>query len=139
MKSIKIESVYKTLNGPGYLESKRKLGKVCGITEGEAFEYLKQDSYRRHKARRKTSRKRRVMTPGLNYLWQADIVFLPRYTHENDIYSCLLTVIDVLSKGPYEFWAMSSNLTTMWRKVNYVRAHCPAKILDRYMVHKKSY
>ena len=38
------------------------------------------------------------MSPGVDYLWQADIVFLPKYIDSNDGYNCLLTVIDVFSK-----------------------------------------
>jgi len=99
MTSVKINSVYNNITGSGYLAGKHRLSKVCGISESKALDYLRtQDSYTRHKARRIKFRKRVVMTPGLNYLWQADIVFLPRYTAENDGYSCLLTVIDVLSK-----------------------------------------
>ena len=96
------DSNYKNINSKGYLGTKKILSRLCKRSESEALEYLRtQDSYTRHKARRCRFRRRRVMTPALNYLWQADIAFLPRYAKENDGFSCLLTVIDVLSKYAY--------------------------------------
>jgi len=102
MNSSTINSVYKKITSKGYLGSVRSLSKICGIKESEAQRYLRtQNSYTRHKARRTKFRRRRVVSPGMNYLWQADVVFLPKYKNENDGFSCLLTVIDVFSKFAY--------------------------------------
>jgi len=99
MKYSDIDKVYRNLSSSGGLSNPEKLSKKCGISRTEAERYLfTQDSYTRHKARRTSFQRRSVMSPGIDYLWQADIVFLPKYASSNDGYKCLLTVIDVFSK-----------------------------------------
>jgi len=99
MKYEDIDKVYRSISLSGGLSNPKRLSKECKISRFEAGRYLAtQNSHTRHKARRTKFQRRRVMSPGIDYLWQADIVFLPKYTSENDGYTCLLLVIDVFSK-----------------------------------------
>lgn len=99
MKYKDIDKIYKNIKRRGGIGSVENLRKDCRISRKEALNYLQtQDSYTRHKVRRNKFRRRTVTSPGIDYLWQADIVFLPKYVRENDGNSCLLTVVDVFSK-----------------------------------------
>ena len=99
MKTINIDKKYKTPSSGAFLSSVKTLSKCCKISSLKATNYLQgEDSYTRRKPRRTKFRRRRVMVPGIDHLWQADICFLPRYTSSNNGFSFLVTVIDVFSK-----------------------------------------
>ena len=57
-----------------------------------------QDAYTLHKPVRRNFVRRRTIVGGLDHQWQADLIDVQKLKKENDGYSYLLTVIDVLSK-----------------------------------------
>ena len=97
-----ISAVYNNLQKPGGLGCVKQLKQACGISEKRAKEFLqKEESYTRHKQVRKTFRRRKVTSPSPNYLWQADLVFMQKYSRQNRGYKYILTVIDVFSKKAF--------------------------------------
>ena len=57
-----------------------------------------QDTYTLHKPVRRRFPRRRVVVPGIDHQWQADLVDVSRLSTTNDGYKFLLTCIDVFSK-----------------------------------------
>ena len=51
-----------------------------------------------HKAARRNFKRRRVITKGIDDLWQADLVDMSSYFNDNNNFKFLLTVIDTFSK-----------------------------------------
>jgi len=46
-------------------------------------------------------RRRKVTAPGINYLWQADLIFMQKYGRHNKGFKYILTVIDTFSKKAF--------------------------------------
>ena len=61
------------------------------------------DSYTLHKPTKKASLYRRVFTKGIGYLYEADLVDMSKFKHENDGYTFLITIIDTFSKKAWAF------------------------------------
>jgi len=81
-----------------YQEAKRVLPRV---TKSQVSEFiLTQESYTKHRQYRPVKRYRRVMTKGIKYLWQIDLLDFStvRYTRVNSGYRYILCVINVCSK-----------------------------------------
>lgn len=73
-------------------------------TRDDIREWLrKQESYTRHYPARRRYRRSRVMTYGLNYLWQADLVDVQKLARYNKRNRYILTAIDTFSK---KAWAI---------------------------------
>lgn len=51
-----------------------------------------------HKPARKNFKRRHVITKGIDYLWQADLVDMSAYSNVNTGHNFLLTTIDTFSK-----------------------------------------
>lgn len=60
-----------------------------------------QDVYTKHKFTRQKFVRRKVMAPYKNYLWQADLIDMKKFSRSNKGYKWILCVIDVLSKFAY--------------------------------------
>jgi len=56
------------------------------------------EAYTIHRPKKKKFSRRKVVVPGIDHTWQADLVDLSRYAEENDAYKFILTCIDVFSK-----------------------------------------
>jgi len=70
-----------------------------GITRKQVSNYLKtEDCYTKHRRTVGKFTRRKFMSPGLNYLWQADLIVLPKLGKANKGNKYILTVIDVFSK-----------------------------------------
>lgn len=61
------------------------------------------DSYTLHKPVRKPTLYRRVITHGIDYLYQCDLVDLIKYHQVNDDYKYIITIIDCFSKKAWAF------------------------------------
>ena len=57
-----------------------------------------QDAYTLHKPVRRTFSRRPIVVDGIDHQWQAYLTEVQRLKKDNDSYSYLLTVIDVLFK-----------------------------------------
>lgn len=57
-----------------------------------------QDTYTLHKPVRRRFKRRKVLVPGINHLWQADLVDVSALAVHNDGFRYLLTVIDCFSR-----------------------------------------
>lgn len=69
------------------------------IKKKDAFEAIKkEDTYQLHKPIRKKFQKVRVIVPGIDDTWQADLVDMQSMKNENNEFRYILTVIDVFSK-----------------------------------------
>ena len=74
------------------------------ITKKQIDRFLKTDkSYYLHEPAKKPKFYRKVFTKGINYLWQADLLFLDKYWRSNKGYRYICFVIDTLSKKLWGF------------------------------------
>jgi len=55
-------------------------------------------SYSLHKPKRKKFIRKKIIVPGIDYLWQIDLLDVSKIKDENDNYRYFLTVIDCFSK-----------------------------------------
>lgn len=58
-------------------------------------------TYTKHKTTKKVFQRRKVNVHTSNYLWQADLICLPKYKRQNSFFQFILTVIDVFSRKAY--------------------------------------
>lgn len=85
------------------------------INMKQVDKFLKSEkSYYLHESVRKPKFYRKVYTKGINYLWQADLLFLDKYWRTNKGYRYCCFVIDTLSK---KLWGVSSE-TKKWSSTN---------------------
>ena len=56
------------------------------------------DVYSLHKPKRKNFNRKKIIVPGIDYLWQIDLLDVSKIKDENDNYRYFLTVIDCFSK-----------------------------------------
>ena len=61
------------------------------------------DSYTLYKPKRRQPLYRRVLTHGINYLYQCDLVDVSSFKNENDGYNFIITIIDTFSKKAWAF------------------------------------
>ena len=80
----------------------KKLDPTITIKKVEKF-LRTQKSYYLHEPARKPKFYRKVYTKGINYLWQADLLFLDKYWRTNKGYRYCCFVIDTLSKRLWGF------------------------------------
>jgi len=95
-----LHKVYYDLRNPASFSNVKKLKNVFPeIKTSTINRFLqKQLTYTTHKSLKKKFVRRKVIVPGINYLWQADLVILPKLSKANDNYKHLLCVIDCFSK-----------------------------------------
>lgn len=76
-----------------------RLIKCTGAPRKVVAKFLQQqDTYTKHKAVRHEFRRRKIVVPCVDYLWQADLVVISKFSRKNEGVKYLLTVIDVLSR-----------------------------------------
>ena len=69
------------------------------VKKKDVDEYLKSNkAYTLHKVVRRPTKFRRVYTKGIKYLYQIDLIDIPKLAYENDGKKYLITVIDTFSK-----------------------------------------
>jgi hypothetical protein len=57
-----------------------------------------QDTFTKHKAVRHQFKRRKIVVPTIDYLWQCDLITVKNLARKNRGFHYLLTVIDVLSR-----------------------------------------
>jgi transposase InsO family protein len=97
--------IYYDPSSTGGYSSLKKLYKVAHkidptIKEKDVNNWLTGEStYTLHKQARRRYPRRKVITDGIDSLWQADLVIMPKeYAKHNSNYKYILTVIDVFSR-----------------------------------------
>ena len=74
------------------------------ITIKQIDKFLKTEkSYYLHEPARNPKIYRKVFTKGINYLWQADLLYMDKYWRSNNGYRYICFVIDTLSKKLWGF------------------------------------
>ena len=74
------------------------------ITMKQVDQFLKTEkSYYLHERPKPQKFYRKVFTQGINYLWQADLLFMDKYWRSNNGYRYICFVIDTLSKKLWGF------------------------------------
>lgn len=68
-----------------------------------------------HTQARKNFKRRRVITKGIDDLWQADLVEMGNYSKANKGYRFMLTVIDTFSKYAWGEALKSKNASDVYR------------------------
>lgn len=97
-----MDEIYFNPSLPGSFGGVNALKNASGSTRNETINWLSgQDVYTLHKPIRHKFKRRRVLTLGINHLWQADLVDVSSLSGYNDNYKFLLTVIDTFSKFAY--------------------------------------
>ena len=95
----KCHKIYYDPKQPGSYSGVKGVQRVTGYKPKKIKEWLStQDTYTLHKPVHRKFPRRRVIVPGMNYQWAADLVDVTSLKDENDKHTFLLTVIDVFSK-----------------------------------------
>src|SRR5215211_1750178 len=76
------------------------LAKKTNLKPGDVKQYLEtQDVYTKHRPKVQKFKRRRYYSPGIDKIWQCDLVFMePKWSKENDNYLYLNLIIDTFSK-----------------------------------------
>jgi hypothetical protein len=76
-----------------------RLAKETHVSKKSAKDFLQtQDTYTRNKNVRHKFRRRKIVVPSIDYLWQADLITVTNFSRKNKGVKYLLTVIDALSR-----------------------------------------
>jgi len=95
----KLKAIYYDPTHPAGFGSVAKLSAASGVSLKNVKTWLQgQATYTLHKAARVRYGSRKYRTSGMDHQWQADLVDMQSYTHENDGYKYILTVIDMFSR-----------------------------------------
>lgn len=80
----------------------KRLAEKTNLNPEQVSNWLSQQwTYSLHKPVKKTFPRRKYVSRGLNYQWQADLVEMQHYSRENKGYRYILTVIDIFSRFAY--------------------------------------
>src|ERR1700684_537639 len=94
-----LSEIYFQPSNPGSLGGVKRLKDVSKFNYSVVKQFLQtQKAYTRHKQKYSKFRRRKVVTPGMNYLWQADLIFMKKYKKFNNNFSYILSVIDTFSR-----------------------------------------
>lgn len=95
----KLSKVYYTPKNPGSFSGVAGLERVTGYKTNKIKQWLeKQDAYTLHKPAYRKFKRRKVIVPGPNHQWAADLVDVSSLRKNNEDNTFLLTVIDVFTK-----------------------------------------
>lgn len=99
MSAALLNEIYYNASNPASYGGVAKLVKASGLPKKEVAEWLKtQWTHTLHQPMRKTFDRRRYITRGLDYQFQADLVEMQPFSKQNRGMRYLLTVIDVFSR-----------------------------------------
>ncbi|GFQ90650.1 uncharacterized transposon-derived protein F54H12.3 [Trichonephila clavata] len=97
-----LETVYDDFSNPASFGGVKKLSKIPKVPYEKVKRWLMtQDTYSLHKPVRYKYSRRAILSYGINYLWQCDLVDLQHLAVHNSGLKFLLTIIDVFSKYAY--------------------------------------
>jgi Integrase core domain len=96
----KLAEVYYNPSNPGSFGGVPRLHHQLQSVPRESVKWFLQSSdvYTTHKQRYSKFRRKKVVVPAPNYLWQADLIFMQKYRKQNKPYLYILTVIDAFSR-----------------------------------------
>ena len=96
--NIKLDEIYHDPK-TGY-RGIQDLSRKGGVKQNLAQEYLQtQDVYTKHFPKKQKFQRRRFYSPGIDKIWQCDLVFMePKWKKDNDDYLYLNLIIDTFSK-----------------------------------------
>jgi transposase InsO family protein len=132
-KETLFRNIYYNPKVPGSFGSLKRLQTAAKSTYKEAEQFLQsQDTHTRNRQFRFKFKRRKIMVPHVDYLWQADLVTVKNISGKNKGYEYLLTVIDVLSRfafvepikkktGKYVVEALKKIFSTSRRKPKYLQ------------------
>ena len=87
------------------------------------------DSYTLHKPVRRPKLYRRIITKGIDYLYQCDLVDMSAFHQENDGYKWIITIIDTFSKKAWAFkMRRKSGSSIVEVMTPFLRINTPQKI-----------
>ena len=107
--SMNLSKLYNDPSFEGALGGKQKFYMAVKkldskVTMKQIEKFLKTEkTYYLHEPFRKPKYYRKVFTKGINYLWQADLIYLDKYWRINKGYRYICFVIDTLSKKLWGF------------------------------------
>lgn len=98
--SVALKNIYTNPKHPGSFGGANRLYNYTkSYSNKEINQYLSgEDSYTKQKQRYTKFIRRKVNCHEKNYIWQADLIFMRKYSKFNSNYKYILTVIDVFSK-----------------------------------------
>lgn len=101
----KLNEIYYDPSQPGSYGSINELIKAAKLKKNKrntVKEWLStQDTYTLHKPIKRKFKKRKVFVPGMNHLWQMDLIDIIALDRYNDNYKYILTIIDCFSRFAY--------------------------------------
>ncbi len=106
-----LKTLYKTPRFPGAFAGQNQFYRALkdvnpAIKKKQVINHLrKEDSYTLHVPVFKPKKYRRVMTKGINYLWQVDLVDMSSLSKSNKGYKWIIMCIDTFSKKLWSFKA----------------------------------
>lgn len=108
----KLSTIYFNPEHPGSFGGVRRLMQHGNINSRKITEnfLLKEPTYNLHKQRFNKFLRRKVNVHEKNYTWQADLIFMKKYSKYNEGFKYILTVIDVFSR--FAFAVPLKNKTT---------------------------
>ena len=92
--------IYYNVGHPASYGSVRSLTKSSGLKKDEVLQWLSgQDTYSLHKRiAKRRFRRRKTISPGINKIWQADLIDMQKFARNNKGFHFILTIIDIFSR-----------------------------------------
>ena len=95
----KLSDIYYQVSNPGSFGGVKRLRDVSKCSTAVVKDFLQaQPAYTRHKQKFSKFRRRKIVVPGMNYLWQADLIFMIKYKRFNKNFAYILSVVDTFSR-----------------------------------------
>ena len=84
-----------------------------------------QEVYTRHKQKFSKFRRRKIVSPCMNYLWQADLIFMNKYKTYNYGFCYILSVVDTFSRVAFAIPLQNKTSAEIIRGFESIfRTHC---------------
>lgn len=141
----KLKKVYYDESNPASYGGIEKLANETNVHPEIVSNWLNQQwTYTLHKPARKKFPRRKYMSRGLNYQWQADLMDMQKYSRENEGFRYILIALDIFSRQAYampvkskrgEEIARAMDLILQDVKPNFIQTDLG---LEFYNVHVKS-
>lgn len=95
----KLRSAYFNPSHSGSFGGPRRLSIATGVSQTKAKTFLEhEETYTRNKAVRHKFLRRKINVPSVDYLWQADLISVSKFSRKNKGTNFLLTIICALSR-----------------------------------------
>lgn len=97
-----LKRIYYDESNPASYGGIKKLASATNLHPKNVSDWLNQQwTYTLHKPARKTFPRRKYVSRGINYQWQADLMDMQKYSRENDGFRYVLIAIDIFSRKAY--------------------------------------